>query len=182
MDEGIISSRYALALYKYAKAERVEAKLYEDAKRIEESFKNHPQLQTALINPVLPATDKASLLHTAAGTTESHYKNFISLVIKQGREEHIRTIFLSYQQIYREKNKISQVVITSAQELSQDIHKKIKEIVKTKAEKDIEYEQKIDPTIIGGFILKIDSMQLDASINSELKQLRLKLSNSNKTV
>ncbi|MBQ3576100.1 MAG: F0F1 ATP synthase subunit delta, partial [Coprobacter sp.] len=39
---------------------------------------------------------------------------------------------------------------------------------------------KVDPSIIGGFIIKIDSQQLDSSIDRELKNMRLKLVNSSK--
>ena len=39
----------------------------------------------------------------------------------------------------------------------------------------MEYSQRVDPDLIGGFVINIDNEQLDASISNELKQLRLKL-------
>ena len=51
-------------------------------------------------------------------------------------------------------------------------------IMKKQTDKTLEFVYEIDPSIIGGFILRVDSMQLDASVNSELKKLRLKLLNS----
>ena len=49
-----------------------------------------------------------------------------------------------------------------------------------KQDKRVEFIHEVDPSIIGGFIVRVDSMQLDASVNKELKLLRLKLLNSKK--
>ncbi|MEG2164453.1 MAG: ATP synthase F1 subunit delta, partial [Bacteroidales bacterium] len=111
-----------------------------------------------------------------------YYENFIRLVIDKKREEYTREIFLKYQQIYRKKNNIAQVLITTAMQLPEEIMTKIKSLMQKKVEHEIEFVYKIDASIIGGFILKVDSMQLDASVNRELKEMRLKLVNSSKTV
>ena len=103
MNEGLIPSRYAKALYKYAQEHHVAAPIYEEMKRLDAAFATHTELSKALSNPAL---------------------------------------------------------------------------MKKQTDKTLEFVYEIDPSIIGGFILRVDSMQLDASVNSELKKLRLKLLNS----
>lgn len=184
MNEGVIPGRYAMALFKYAADNNVAAHLYDVAVTVEQAFVSHPELQKTLMNPVLSAAEKVSLLMTAAGGgADKYYENFVLLVIDKRREEFMREIFLKYQQIYRKKNNIAQVHIATAVQLPEEVLSKIKFLVLKEAEQQkIEFVYKTDPSIIGGFILKVDSMQLDASIGRELKELRLKLLNSNKTV
>ena len=85
-----------------------------------------------------------------------------------------------YQKLSRELNNISLAQIITAIPVAGEILDKIKQLVSQKADQTVEFTYRVDPSIIGGFVLKIDSMQLDASVNKELKLLRLKLLNSKK--
>ena len=60
-----------------------------------------------------------------------------------------------------------------AMELSDETMDKIKEFVRRHTDKTIEFVHKVDPSIIGGFILQIGSRQLDASLMKELKEMSL---------
>ena len=65
-------------------------------------------------------------------------------------------------------------------ELDKKTLDKISSLISKRTTGEVETEYKIDPSIIGGFIIKIDSQQLDSSIDRELKNMRLKLVNSSK--
>lgn len=62
MDEGLISRRYAKALLKFAQDRGTTDQIYEEVKKFEENFVSHPELQKALLNPVLSAKDKEKSL------------------------------------------------------------------------------------------------------------------------
>ena len=68
--------------------------------------------------------------------------------------------------------------IITAVALDKEVLDRIGDLMKKQTDETLEFVYEIDPSIIGGFILRVDSMQLDASVNSELKKLRLKLLNS----
>ena len=108
------------------------------------------------------------------------YLRFVRLVIHNRREAYIRSIYLMYQELYRELKQIAQVRIITAMELNEEAIGKIKSLILQKAGQEVEFIHEVDPSIIGGFIVRVDSMQLDASVNKELKLLRLKLLNSKK--
>ena len=178
MDEGLISRRYAKALLKFAQDRGTTDQIYEEVKKFEENFVSHPELQKALLNPVLSAKDKESLLAAAVGVAPGEdYLRFVRLVIHNRREAYIRSIYLMYQELYRELKQIAQVRIITAMELNEEA---IKSLILQKAGQEVEFIHEVDPSIIGGFIVRVDSMQLDASVNKELKLLRLKLLNSKK--
>ena len=168
MNEGLIPSRYAKALYKYAQEHHVAAPIYEEMKRLD-----------ALSNPALSAADKVRVLSSAFGEKPDDYLlRFVQLVIRNRRETFARAIALAYQDIYRRANHIARVTITTAVALDKEVLDRIGDLMKKQTDKTLEFVYEIDPSIIGGFILRVDSMQLDASVNSELKKLRLKLLNS----
>lgn len=179
MNEGLIPNRYAKALYKYAREHGVAESIYEEMKRLDAAFKAHPEFSKVLGNPALSTADKVRVLTSAFGEKPGDYLlRFVQLVIKNRRETFVRAIGLAYQDIYRRANHIARVTIVTAAALNQEVLTRIGDLMKKQTDKTLEFVYEIDPTLIGGFILRVDSMQLDASVNSELKKLRLKLLNS----
>ncbi|MBQ8565331.1 MAG: F0F1 ATP synthase subunit delta [Bacteroidaceae bacterium] len=178
MNEGLIPRRYAKALYKYAQEQQCTQQVYADSQRLEEAFATHPALTKALGNPALSATEKEQLLVAAAGTDAGKaILRFINLVILNHRETYFRAAMLDFQEVYRKENNIARVTITTATTMNDDIVARIKNLLKTQLDKELEFVYVTDPALIGGFILRVESMQLDASIQNELKKLRVKLLN-----
>lgn len=177
MNDGLIPNRYAKALYKYALEQGVSEMVYLQMKRLSESYEAVPELKKMVDNPFLPVADREKVLLTAAGAEKNEcLDQFILLVIKNNRESFMREIALAYGEIYREANNIAQVNITTAIELPEDKLSQIIEVVKHELNgKTIEKTVSVDPDLVGGFTVKVDSMLLDASIKNELKKLRLKL-------
>lgn len=178
MNEGLIPRRYAKALYKYAQEHQCTQQVYADVQRLEATFVTHPDLKKALGNPALTSSHKEQLLVTAAGENCGEaLLRFINLVVLNHREEYFQATMLSYQDIYRKENGIARVTIVTASTLSDEIIERIKALLRTKIDKELEFKYEIDSSLIGGFILRVESMQLDASIQNELKKLRVKLLN-----
>lgn len=176
MNEGLIPRRYAKALYKYALEHNCTQQVYDNSQTIEKAFAIYPALSKTLGNPALPATEKEQLLTIAAGEKACQgILQFIRLVIYNHRETFLRAMMLSYQNIFRQENNIAQVTIVTASEMAENIVARIKKLLKNRLDKNLEFVYETDPSIIGGFILRVESMQLDASIQNELKQMRLKL-------
>ena len=170
MNEGLIARRYAKALLKYAQEKDKTFPVYEAARQVEASFIAHLDLQEAMLNPVLTASQKEALMLSAAG---------VGLLLRERREDYLRPIMLMYQKLYRDVNHIVRAQIVTAAPLDKQILSRIEEVVARHCkDAKLEFEHKIDPEIIGGFVLNVGGEQLDASIEKELKQLRLKLINS----
>jgi F-type H+-transporting ATPase subunit delta len=178
MNEGLIPRRYAKALYKYAQEHQCTQQIYADAQRLEATFVTHPDLKKALGNPALTASQKEQLLVAAAGENcGDALLRFINLVVLNHREDFFQATMLSYQDIYRKENGIARVTIITASPLCDSIIDRIKSLLKTRLDKELEFKYEIDSSLIGGFILRVESMQLDASIQNELNKLRVKLLN-----
>lgn len=172
MNEGLIARRYALALLKVAQHHHAEEAIYQNMKLFEQNFISHPDLQKALMNPMLSPRDKEQLLTTAIGIEpDNFYVKGLRLVIRNHREMYLRSICLMYQKLYRKLYKIGQIKIITAMELDDQAINRIKKLITDRTSNQIEFVEQVDPAIIGGFILRVNSMELDYSVSGELRKV-----------
>ena len=173
MDNGLIPRRYAKALYKFALEKGETKRIYELSKRVIDAFKENPDLQKVLSNPFIGDDDKEKLLLAAAGGKDEIFDQFVKLILSQKRVEFANAMMLAYRDIYRKENHISQAKITTATKLDAARMEKLRNLVK-KAFKDseLEFSEAVDPALIGGFVIDVDSVRMDASLSNELEQLR----------
>ncbi|MCH5225541.1 MAG: F0F1 ATP synthase subunit delta [Muribaculaceae bacterium] len=173
MDNGLIPRRYAKALYKFALEKGETKRIYELSKRIVEAFRENPDLQKVLSNPFVSEEDKEKLLIAAAGEDDQIFHQFVLLILAQKRVEFANAMMLAYRDIYRKENHISQAKITTAVKLDDQRMEKLRRLV-TDAFKDsqLEFTEAVDPALIGGFVIDVDSVRMDASLSNELEQLR----------
>ena len=173
MDNGLIPKRYAKALYKFALEKGETKRIYDLSKRVIDAFKENVDLQKVLSNPFISDDDKEKLLLSAAGEKDDIFRQFVLLIISQKRVEFAYAMMLAYRDIYRKENHISQAKITTATKLDEERMKKLRKLV-TDAFKDseLEFSEAIDPSLIGGFVIDVDSVRMDASLSNELEQLR----------
>lgn len=181
MISGLIPHRYAKALYKYALESNTADAVYGEMKTLIESFRANASLEKVLSNPFVEAADKEKILLSAAGENPGDdYRRFVKLILDHKREEFAYLMALAYRDIYRKENNISQVRITTAVEMPESEMAKLRGVVERAFKNTkLEYSTAVDPDLIGGFVIDVDSTRMDASISNELEQLRQNLLRSN---
>ena len=96
----------------------------------------------------------------------------MDVIIKKKREPAIATICEEYIKLYNQAHNIKVAKLTTAQPLSEVLVDKIKGILEEKTQSTIEIQQVVDPSIIGGILIKFDDYFIDASILSKINKLR----------
>lgn len=178
MNQGLIPRRYAKALYKVASERNTAQQCYQLMKALSTSFELSQDLKDAIANPFVTDPDKVRLLETAAGATpaDSTYNDFLRLLVSNRRIDLVGLIALAYLEVYRKANHICRVEVVSTAPLPEDVTERIKALVESHLDGgSMEYCQRINPDLIGGFTVDIDNQRLDASISTQLKELRLSL-------
>lgn len=172
MDIGVISVRYARALLKSSVETGIEDKVYQEMLTVARSFIAVPELKHTLDNPMLAREKKQQLLLASAGTEVSDLtKNFFALVLKEGRENVMQFIANSFVTLYRQhKNIISGKLVTAAL-VSDAAEQRMKQMVMSKTNGEVEFETEINPDIIGGFVLEYDTYRMDASVKARLNSI-----------
>lgn len=192
MIQGSIATRYARALYEEAKAQFVDDKIYEHLGVLYANMKATPDLQIALVNPRISKERKFQLLVIASGvnagawvkagvapSSESYqstlYTCFLRLLLEHNRENKLRLITLVYQDLYREERKIDRVVFETAVAVDDSIVQKLIERVKAHTHREVECECRVNPSLLGGFRLRIGEHRYDHSFRTRLERIRAKL-------
>jgi F-type H+-transporting ATPase subunit delta len=176
MDLGVISGRYAKAIFQYAADRGDETRLYEEMKGLSGQFLAVPLLKRVLDDPTVSLAEKIKVLVTATGGKISDTcKHVIEMVIKNGRGHFMQNIALMYGKVYRKEKGIVVVHLTTSEPASDETEKALIDlIVRGKSEK-VDLIAKTDADIVGGFILAVEDSRLDASIKNQLRQLKLDL-------
>ena len=177
MDNGKISVRYARALFQTAQEQGCEDAVYDGLTRFAHNYVLAiAQFNEVLADPIVQPEEKVKLLEMAVGEPmHDALKQFIAFVAEQKREDKMFLIALKFMEMYRTKHGILSTHVTTATELSESSYDKIKAFIKQTFDADAEMDVKIDPSLIGGFILDIENTRMDASIAGQLNALKNKL-------
>ena len=97
--------------------------------------------------------------------------SFIALVLKEDRENVIQFMANSYVTLYRKQKNIIRGKLTTAVAVSPATEQKMRQMVEQKTKGTVEFETEVKPDIIGGFILEYDTYRLDASVQSQLRNV-----------
>ncbi|MBQ8064410.1 MAG: F0F1 ATP synthase subunit delta [Prevotella sp.] len=172
MDIGVISVRYARALLKSAIDARLEDQVYREMMTVAKSYVDVPALRQTIDNPMLSKDKKEALLTVAAGEQPSALtKAFITLVLKEDRENVMQFMANSYVTLYRQQKNIIRGKLTTAARVSAETEQKMRQMVQSKTNGTVEFETEVNPDIIGGFILEYDTFRMDASVKSKLNNI-----------
>lgn len=178
MNEGLIPSRYAKALYLFGREKAADKRLYIKMKTLCASFAAQPALQEVLGNPYISDADKIALLDTASGDTANDivFNDFLKLLSQNHRLDLARGIANAYIALYRKEHRIYEVKVTTAAPMSDVEEKRLHDLVARHLDGGtMEYTSSVDPSLIGGFTVSVGNERIDASISNEFKQLRLNL-------
>lgn len=170
---GMISKRYAKALIGFAQEQNTEATVYQEMTNLASVFASEPRMRVAMDNPIVTTKDKIDLLVAAVGSTCSPTsRRFFQLVLKNRRENVLQTMALSYCDLYRTKHRINNAKLVTAAPVSTEIVDRMKAVLQRIKPGQVELDTKVDPSIDGGFVLYVDTYRLDASVSSQLKNIK----------
>ena len=183
MDNGKISVRYARALLSHAMEQQCETEVYEGLVRLCDNYSPSINLfNEVLSNPMIDSTAKLQLLQTAVGEpVHPCLARFLEFVTEKKREDKIFLIALKYQEMYRKVKHLVRADVTTAAEIDDKALERIRDYVRRTFQCETEMRVKVDPTLIGGFMLDIEHNRMDASIRGQLEKLKTENGKLSKT-
>jgi F-type H+-transporting ATPase subunit delta len=136
------------------------------------------ELSALLDNPEVDSRVKQEVLADLASGAEDIVVNFVKLIAEKGRADELAAIVDEYDTLVAEQQRILDVELTTAQELSEDEFKSILDKIESASGRKVQAERKVDPDLIGGIVLQAGSMRLDASVRGRLERLRQDLTHA----
>ncbi len=173
MSELTVATRYAKSLIDLA----VEQKSLEETKKdmvfFSQTLRANYQLQAVLANPIVAHSKKIKILEAIFGDKVSKLTDsFFKIMINKSRSEILYSTSKEFINQYNVIKHIVRAYVTSATALSEENKKKIASELEAATKGTIELHTKVDPKLIGGFVLTVGDMQVDTSISTSLNKLK----------
>jgi len=176
MDQSKINVRYAKAFFSLAKDKNLSGELQKDAGLISSVCSSSSDFRILIESPVISTSDKKKVLNVIFdGKINTYSLNFLLLITENRREKYIPGIFRGLEELYRKDQGIKTALLTTATPLSETIVGQIQKSLESEFGGKVDLSQKIDKELIGGFVLRVDDTQYDASVSSQLKKIKEKL-------
>lgn len=177
MNDGKITVRYAKALFELSVEKKVQDKIYSDMQALMAALKGSPELKALLSSPVVPASKKTDIIKSIFSSLDKMTLSYIALLISNRRELFMESIARYFIGLYRKSKGIQEAVIYTAVALDEALKTQIKNTLKGN-HTEVMLDEKVNPAIIGGYVLQINDIQFDASVSSKLKKIRQEFDNT----
>ena len=166
---------YANALFKAAKEQARLEPVSGDLHAFAEAAREVPELRALLQNPEIDSRVKRDALASVLADADELVRNFVLLLVEKGRTDELDAIVAELDALVAVEEGILDVELTTAVELSDDEATKILGQIEQVSGRRLRASRKVEPALIGGFVLQAGSYRADASIRGRLERLRREL-------
>lgn len=169
----VVASRYAKSLIGLAVEQGKLEVVYADMKLIKGICTSNPDFVILLESPVVKTDKKKAIFkEILTGKISDLTFSFINIIADKRREGYIDDIAKAFDTQYKLYKNILSAVITSANGIDAATKAKVMELVKATTTGEVELIEKIDPSILGGFVITVGDKQMDQSVARKLNDLR----------
>tara|TARA_B100000700_G_C15053652_1_gene861648 strand:- start:320 stop:868 length:549 start_codon:yes stop_codon:yes gene_type:complete len=173
-----ITTPYAEAFLQVASANNEVDQIIDQSKSILALWQECPEFRDSMASPVLEIESKKFALEKLFGDElTTSFLNLLKLLADRQRIGILDAVLERLLDLYRQQRNIALATVTSASELNDsqqaDLLKKIQNIAGTD---NLELNLKVDPQLIGGFVVNVGSKVIDASLSGQVRRLGLALS------
>jgi F-type H+-transporting ATPase subunit delta len=177
-ESGIVSGmagRYATALFELALAENALDAVTADLDRFDALLADSADLARLVRSPVFGAEEQTKALAAVLGKfgIGGLAANFLKVVASNRRLFAVRDIIKAFRALVaRHKGEVT-AEVTLAEQPSEQHLAAVKDALNAVTKKDVQVEVKIDPSIIGGLVVKLGSRMVDTSLRTKLNAIKL---------
>jgi F-type H+-transporting ATPase subunit delta len=172
--EGGLAGRYANALFELAQDQKYVDAVSTDLASLRRALESSPDLARLVRSPVFSAQDQAKALKAILekmGATPLTAK-FVLLLAEKRRLFVLTQIIAGYEHLVAKSRGETEAEVTSARALNDTEIAELKSTLKARLGKEPRLHTKIDPTLLGGLVVKVGSRMIDSSLRTKLDGLR----------
>ncbi len=172
-----VANRYAKALLGIAEESNFSQQAFDDMELVYNAMQSSKELQTILKSPIVRVSKKLNILK-AIFDQKVHpvTMHYLSIITRKKRAALIPGIAYEFLKIHRDSLDVEVVTLITAGEIDKELSSKAKEIASQLTPRaNIEFNQVYDPSVIGGFILRVGDLQYDASVKRKLSNIKKRL-------
>jgi len=169
--------RYAKAILDIAQTSGKAEVVNNDMKSIITAVAESAELKDFLSSPVIKMEVKKSALSEIFSNVQAETQSLFNLLFENKRYEILESIAVQYTKLYDVSNGVEVAKVTTAFPITAELETKVLAKIAEFSKNKITIENIVDPSIIGGFILRVGDQQYNASVASKLSELKREFSN-----
>lgn len=167
------ANRYAKALLEYALQHNAVERVFQDMNLINKTIEQNKDLERLLISPIVKTIVKKNVLDKIFVDISDEVRRLFALLIENRRLPILKQVAEKFIIHYNQHKDNKVAVVTTAVPLTDAMRQEVLQKIETLTQnKNITLENKVDESIIGGFILRLGDIQYNASIAYKLSKLK----------
>ncbi len=170
MDE--IAQVYARSLFEVAEEQGKLDVIREQLGQVSEALEENAELRLFFFSPYFSTEEKRDGLRRTIVDADPVIMNFLDVLVENHRLPVVPRARREYERRWREANNLLPVTVTSAVALDDAVVERIGDEIGRQTGRKVELTRQVDPSIVGGFIVRVGNAILDASIKNRLENLR----------
>jgi ATP synthase F1 delta subunit len=170
MDE--IAQVYARSLFEVAQEQGKLDVVREELGQITEALEENAELRLFFYSPYFSTDEKRDGLRRTVTDADPTTMNVLDILVENHRLPVLPRLRREYERRWREANNLLPVTVTSAVQLDDAVVERIGDEIGRQTGRTVELTREVDPSIVGGFVVRVGNAILDASIKNRLDNLR----------
>ena len=168
-----LAGRYASALFELARDERQIETVSNSLDTIKDALAQSPDLKAVTNSPLVNRAEAAKAVAAAARSLglDPLTTRFVGVLAKNGRLAQLDAVIRTFARLAAAHRGETTAEVTSAFPLKDDQIAALKANLKARGGNDVAIDAKVDPSILGGIIVRLGSRMIDASIKTKLNNL-----------
>lgn len=180
MSETRVAARYAKSIFDLSIEQNILENVKEDALGFLAYCHASRRFDLMLRSPIIHKHTKSVVMDRLFGKDFNNTTlAFIKIVLRKNRELILKPIFEQFIEFYKEYKGIVSATVYTAMPVSDGLKNEINAFLLKQTKKTVELTSSISPELVGGFVLRYDDKLIDASVSSQLKNLRHQLTQNN---
>jgi F-type H+-transporting ATPase subunit delta len=167
-----IAEVYSRALFEVAKQNGVLDRVHDELAEFADVLAKSRDLQVFFFSPYFSSQEKKDGIGRLVEDADANFVRFLELLAERHRMPAIFRIRDELDRLWRQENKLLPVSVTSAVELDSQLVEGIGKRIEEQTGERVELSSRVDPDVLGGIVLRVGNMVLDASVRNRLERLR----------
>jgi F-type H+-transporting ATPase subunit delta len=169
-----IAEVYSRALFDVAKEhdvlDRIRDELNEFTDAVEDE--ENRELRLFFFSPYFSSGEKKDAVEKVVGGADERFVNFLKLLAERHRMPVLPRLRRRFESLWAEENSLLPVSVTAAVELDDELVKGIGKRIEEQTGRKVELSSNVDPDVLGGLVVRVGNMVLDASVRNRLERIR----------
>jgi len=168
-----LAGRYASALFDLARDQRQIEAVGKSLEALGQALVDSKDFNELVTSPLV-SREEAGKAFAALGPQlglDPITTNFVGVLAKNGRKSQLRPVIRAFRRLAAEHRGETTADVISARPLNDDQLSSLRQQLRTRAGRDVNIDATVDPSLLGGIVVKLGSQQIDASIRTKLNRL-----------